>query len=392
MDEFKARPLLDGLILIGVPGWTWAHAVPGKLAARLTSALRRGDSVAPCRDTRRASSLVRALGCVALACLCAPSHSQTVNAICSTDQPWCEAVAREFTKSTGIRVLQTRKATGEALAQIVAEAHNPKTDVWWGGTGDPYMQAADLGLLEPYRPDYVNDLHAWSVRQLASTQNRVGGFYSSSIGFGFNTELLRKKHLPEPRCWSDLVDPKYRGEIEMSHPASSGTAYTILAGLVQLMGEEPAFDYLKKLHRNITTYTRSGNAQAPNVAKGEVSVGVTFVFTFEGWKRKGFPIRTVSPCEGTSYEVGGIALVKGGRNHSAARKYYDYLMSPGAQALGASVDSLQTPANKSFKPDARVPSLDTVRLIRYDFEKYGRAAERKRLIDRWVREVESLPR
>jgi iron(III) transport system substrate-binding protein len=36
--------------------------------------------------------------------------------------------------------------------------------------------------------------------------------------------------------------------------------------------------------------------------------------------------------------------------------------------------------------------MDSVRLIKYDFEKYGKAAERKRLLDRWQREVESLPR
>ena len=39
-----------------------------------------------------------------------------------------------------------------------------------------------------------------------------------------------------------------------------------------------------------------------------------------------------------------------------------------------------------------IPAMDAVRLIKYDFEKYGKAAERKRLLDRWQREVESLPR
>jgi iron(III) transport system substrate-binding protein len=67
-------------------------------------------------------------------------------------------------------------------------------------------------------------------------------------------------------------------------------------------------------------------------------------------------------------------------------------MGPQGQALGATVDSLQVPANKSFKADPRIPSMDTVKLVKYDFEKYGRAAERKRLIDRWTREVEALPR
>lgn len=81
-----------------------------------------------------------------------------------------------------------------------------------------------------------------------------------------------------------MIKPIYKGEVEISHPASSGTAYTIIAGLVQLMGEEKAFDYLKALHKNITQYTRSGQAQAPNVAKGEVANGISFIFGFDGWR------------------------------------------------------------------------------------------------------------
>ena len=331
-----------------------------------------------------------------LAAFCMSSHasaqSNTLTAICSTDQSWCEMAASEYQKATGVRVLQTHKPTGEALAQLRAEASNPKTDIWWGGTGDPFLQAAEIGLLEAYRPAYINDLHSWSVRQYAMTQNMVGGFYTSAIGFGWNTEVLKKKNLPAPQCWSDMIKPIYKGEVEISHPASSGTAYTVLAGLVQLMGEDKAFDYMKALHKNITQYTRSGQAQAPNVAKGEVAVGISFIFGFEGWRHNKFPVATAAPCEGTSYEIGGIALVKGGRNSAQAKRYYDWLMGPVGQAIGGKANSLQVPANKTFKPDPRIPSTDSVRLIKYDFEKYGKAAERKRLIERWQREVESLPR
>jgi iron(III) transport system substrate-binding protein len=328
------------------------------------------------------------------AALHAPARAQgVVNAICSTDQSWCELAAQEFSKATGLRVLQTRKPTGEALAQLRAEAANPKTDLWWGGTGDPFYQAAEVGLLEPYRPDYLGDLHGWAVRQYAMSQNQVGGFYTSAIGFGWNEELLKKRKLPAPKCWKDLLDPRYKGEIETSHPTSSGTGYTILAGLVQLMGEDAAFDYLKQLHRNVTQYTRSGTAQARSVARGEVAIGVSFIFGFDNERLTNkFPVYAAAPCEGTPYEIGGIALVKGARNRDAARRYYDWLMSPAGQQIGARANSLQVPANKTFRPDPRIPSLDGVRLIKYDFEKFGKAAERKRLVDRWTREVESLPR
>lgn len=54
------------------------------------------------------------------------AHAQSVvNAICSTDQAWCEMAAIEYQKATGIKVLQVRKTTGEAMAQLRAEANNP---------------------------------------------------------------------------------------------------------------------------------------------------------------------------------------------------------------------------------------------------------------------------
>jgi len=225
------------------------------------------------------------------------------------------------------------------------------------------------------------------------SQNRVGGFYSSAIGFGWNDEVMKKKKLPPPKCWKDLLDPRYKGEIETSHPGSSGTGYTILAGLVQLMGEDAAFDYLKKLHKNVTTYTRSGQAQARNVAKGEVAIGVSFIFGFDNERLTNkFPVSSAAPCEGTGYEIGGIALVKGARNADNAKKYYDWLMSADGQKIGATVGSLQVPANKTFKPDPRIPPLDGVRLVKYDFEKYGKAAERRRLVERWTKEVEAQPK
>jgi iron(III) transport system substrate-binding protein len=336
---------------------------------------------------------IGALGACGLVASSALAQGQQVTALCSTDQGWCELAAKEFQVQTGIKVLQVHKATGEALAQIRAESANPKTDLWWGGTGDPFLQAAELGLLDAYRPAYLNDLHGWSVRQYAMSQNFVGGFYTSAIGFGWNEDVLRKKKLPAPKCWADLADPRYKGEIETSHPGSSGTGYTILASLVQLMGEDAAFDYLKKVHRNVTQYTRSGQAQAKSVAKGEVGIGVSFIFGFENERLNGFTmVKSAAPCEGTGYEVGGIALVKGSRNRDAAKKYYDFLMSPAGQSLGAKADSLQVPANKTFKVDPRVPSIENVRLIKYDFQKYGKAAERKRLIERWEKEVNSLPR
>ncbi len=163
-----------------------------------------------------------------------------------------------------------RKPTGEVFAQLRAERDNPKSDVWYGGTFDSFLQGAAEGLFAPYRSPRLSELHPWAQRQASATADRAVAIYRIVLGFGTNSALLAKKRLPAPRCWSDLVKPEYRNEVELSNPVTSGTGYTILATLVALYGEDGAFDYLKRLRPNVVRYTQSGTAQGPSVARGEV--------------------------------------------------------------------------------------------------------------------------
>jgi len=84
---------------------------------------------------------------VAGAALAAPqaavAQSGPLSLYCSVQIEWCQLLATEFEKQKGIKVEMQRKSTGETLAQIRAEARNPRGDVWFGGTGDPHLQAAE---------------------------------------------------------------------------------------------------------------------------------------------------------------------------------------------------------------------------------------------------------
>src|SRR6478735_2775335 len=147
--------------------------------------------------------------------------------------------------------------------------------------------------------------------QASATSDRAVAIYRIIVGFGTNSTLLAKKGIAAPRCWSDLVKPEYKSEIELSNPVTSGTGYTILATLVTLLGEDAAFDYLRKLAPNVVRYTQSGTAQGPSVARGEVAVGVSFVHEFITQQLSGFPVDIAIPCEGTGAALGGMAIVTG---------------------------------------------------------------------------------
>ena len=168
-----------------------------------------------------------------------------------------------------------RKPTGEFYAQIRAERDNPKGDVWYGGTLDPFLQGAAEGLFAPYRSPRLAELHPWARRQArrrATASSRSTGSSSASAAI---RRCWRRSRCRRRAAGADLVKPEYRGEIELSNPVTSGTGYTILATLVALYGEDGAFAYLKRARRRTWSATRSrAPRRDPSVARGEVGVGV----------------------------------------------------------------------------------------------------------------------
>jgi iron(III) transport system substrate-binding protein len=316
-----------------------------------------------------------------------------LNLYCSVQVEWCQGMVAAFQRDTGITVNMTQKGSGETLAQIRAEAQNPRGDVWFGGTGDPHLNIAEEGLSAEYKPAALNELQPWAIKQYESAKGRSVGVYSGAVGFGFNTELLAKKSTPPPACWADILKPEFKGEIQVANPNSSGTAYVIIATLVQLMGEDKAFAYLKSLHANINAYARSGTGPIKAVARGETAISLSFVHDAVTEKNAGFPVGYATPCEGTGYEIGSMSIIKGGRNAAQAKKFYDWALTPGAQKLGFDVGKqLQMSSNKATPLPPGAPDLAKMKLIDYDIVKYGASAERKRLLAKWDAEIGSLPR
>jgi len=327
------------------------------------------------------------------ACLSLGAWAQgQINIICSVQAEWCNMIGTVYARTTGTKVNISMKGSGEALAQLIAEKENPKTDIWFGGTGDPHLQAAEQGLSLEYKSPSLPQLHPWAQQQAQQAGFRTVGIYSGPLGFGYNTELLAKKKLPVPKSWADLLKPEYKGDIQVANPGSSGTAYTMIATLVQLMGEDKAFDYLKGLHRNVSQYTRSGTGPIKAVARGETAVSISFVHDGPGEKMNGFPVETITPMEGTGAEIGSMSIIKGARNLEVAKKFYEWALTPAAQEMAAAAKQFQLPSNKNARTDPRIPDFKKIKFIHYDYAKYGASAERRRLIARWEKEVNSLPR
>ncbi|MCB1337799.1 MAG: ABC transporter substrate-binding protein [Maritimibacter sp.] len=312
--------------------------------------------------------------------------AQTLNVVCSNEQAWCDLMAQNFEIETGIDVAVVRKSTGETLAQIRAEAGNPKVDVWWGGTGDPHLIAAAEDLTQPSGVDVSGQL-GWSQNMTEMSGGKAVGVHVGLLGVIYNTEVLAEKGLEPPACWRDLAKPEYVGEIQVANPNSSGTAYTELATLVQLFGEDEGFKLLAEIGKNVNQYTKSGSAPGKATARGENTIAIGFMHDMVNLKKQGFPVEIVAPCEGTGYEVGAVSIIAGTPNLDAAKKWVEYVISAPAQSAGLEVGVFNTPSNPDAAKDPDAPDPASVKLIDYDFETYGASDTRARLLERWTAEV-----
>ena len=314
----------------------------------------------------------------------APAITDTeLNVLCTPQEQWCQGMKQEFEAKYGITVNYVRMSAGEALARLQAEKDNPQFDIWWGGPIDSFVAAKQDGLLEAYdSPNYVNLLDPVKMKD---ADNFWVGVYVGTLGFATNTDwLAAHPGVEPPKSWDDLLKPEFKGQVMVAHPSSSGTSYTALATVLQIRGEEAGWEYLKKYAAQMSQYTKSGAAPAKFVGQGEAAVAIVFshdiVNEIENNK---LPLVLTFPEEGTGYEIGGMALVKGGAHPQAARLWFDWALTPEAQSLGPKYAAYQAPTIKGV--ELSHPELLQVKLIDYDFIWAGE--HKKEFVDKFTNEI-----
>ncbi len=310
-------------------------------------------------------------------------ESTELNLLCVPQEEWCEGMKQEFEAEFGITVNYVRMSTGEALARLEAERENPQFDIMWGGPIDTYISGVQKGLFQQYESPNAKDLLNQELYR--DKDNYWTGIYVGSLGFSTNTDwLAAHPGVEAPTSWDDLLKPEFEGQIMVAHPSTSGTSYTAMATVLQMRGEEAGWDYLQKYAGQVLQFTKSGSAPAKFVGAGEAAVGIVFSHDIVKQIEAGLPLTLSFPAEGTGYEIGGQAIVKGAKHLDAAQKWYDWALTPGAQALGPKYKAYQAPTVGGV--DLAYPELLEVNLINYDFQWAGDNKEAN--VDRFSNEIQ----
>jgi iron(III) transport system substrate-binding protein len=301
---------------------------------------------------------------------------------------WPENYARpmfqEFEKQTGIKVNFLRFSSGEALARVIAEKNNPRIDVLFGGPVETFAAGIKEGIFEPYKSPSFAKLPA----RFKQADGQWTAIANDPLVFMTNAGFLKTNNLKPPASWDDLLNPAYKNMLQMADARTSGTAVTRIFSVLEVNGrdEDKAFAYLKKLRQNVQVYTKSGGGGTLPVGLGQAGGGIFFIVDALETKAKGYDVVVSFPKEGIGSSAEAIALIKGAKNPEAAKKLIDFATSPAMQSKLAENKVNFVPANPEVQTE---PSLAEVlkgaKIIPIDDEYAG--ANRKRIVERWVKEV-----
>jgi iron(III) transport system substrate-binding protein len=225
------------------------------------------------------------------------------------------------------------------------------------------------GVLEAYRspaagaiPDAYKDPNGYWT-----------GFAARGRVVIYNTNLTDGP----PRSVRDFLDPKWSGKAAIANPLF-GTTAMHAAALFAVWGENEAKDFFRRLKAN-NIAVLPGNATVRDlVARGEYAVGLTDTDDANGAIEDGYPVGwhlVDARPDGLGALIipNTVALIRGGPNPDAARKFIDFLLSPEVELALSRMRSLQIPLNPAVQPPETVPKLAEIRMMDVTFDAVGNA-------------------
>ena len=310
--------------------------------------------------------------------------AEALNAYSIWPENWARPMFEEFEKATGIHVNFIRFSSGEALARVIAEKSNPRVDVLFGGPVETHIAGIKEGIFEPYKPGTFATL----ASRFKDSNGYWVGIADDPLVFMTNSKFLQENNLKPPTSWDDLLNPAYKGMIQMADARTSGTAVTRIFSIIEVFGrdETKAFDYMKKLRKNVQVYTKSGGGGTIPVGLGQAGAGIFFIVDALKTKQEGYDVVISFPKEGIGTSVEAIALITGAKNSALGKKLIDWSTGPAMQSLYAKYKINFVPAHQEVKTEAGLAEILKGAKI-FPIDEAWAGQNRKRVVDRWIAEV-----
>jgi len=252
--------------------------------------------------------------------------------------------------------------SGELITRLQAQQPNPSGDIVLGIAQEAFEGNYDLFTGYKVKKD--------EIPELLKDMRDAPKYYGMSMPIQaliVNTDLLDPADYPA--SWADMANKKYSGQVVMANPSMSGSAYSQIYQMEQLLG----FDFIKKLVPNVIFVT-SSKIVPEAVARGEYAIGVTGDYNIARKIEEGASVTVVYPSEGTGARFDATGIVNGAANLENARKFMDWIVTEEALTI-----VYESRMRRTVHPDVPVPAglppLKDVTLVPYDAIKAAEVRE-----------------
>ncbi len=249
-----------------------------------------------------------------------------------------------------------------ARRTLFASLGTYKVDVVWGG-GDElfdrrlkqggYLQGVRLPDDVMHRAFAQRDINGLPLYDLSSDPPQWFGTALSSFGIVYNRDALRHLGLADPKTWSDLRDPRYRGWIILADPMRSGVARTAYMIVVERAMQDAiergdsadggwarGMGLIRQIAANARLFTDNGTVVPAIVGSGDAAAGMAIDFQARsqvdavqqgdaGSSRLGY----IEPAGATAINPDPVAMVKGAEHAELAQHFIEFLLSEDGQRL-----------------------------------------------------------
>lgn len=308
------------------------------------------------------SSLTGLVGCASKA-----SNKLVVYTALNEDE--MSKFVEKFKADTGIEIEYIQGGAGDMSARVLAEKDSPNADVLVGGSVDVYEPLAKEGIFVKYDSPNNDQLDT----RFNDPNGYWQGWYMGVLGLVINRDRFAAELTPQgleyPKTWDDLLDARYKDVFVTSNPVTAGGGYIFAACQIFRLGEEGAWEYFQNLDKNVHHYYKGAGDCISPVATGEFIVGMSWVHDIYKQVKAGYPVDVAIP-EQTAFEIGGAAVIEGGKNTENAKKFVDWLLTEEVQAMNT-INSNRYSVMDSVASPEGLPKLEDLNLVDYDRARAG---------------------
>ena len=283
-----------------------------------------------------------------------------------------EPIIKEFEERTGIFV-ELKAGDTIALFDELQQDEPGTFDVMFGGGIESFEECRDY--FQPYTVSEAERIQ----EQYRAEEDVYTPFSVLPTVFIYNNKLVYP--VAAPKTWAELQTDRWEGKIAFADPTKSGSSYTALCTMLQVLGEDE-----ETILRNFCD-TLDGNVSASSgEVLEEVNAGTRLVgITSEGMARQkileGEDITVIYPQDGTSAIPDATAIVKGCRHPENAKAFLEFTVSTDVQRLVEEKFFRRTVRND--RDEYAIQEKNKLKAIDYDIQ--WAAREKENILTAWER-------